>query len=351
MAFLTGKLIIDAPASALNNLGNIPGARTDNTSGVKMIRTKEGPYPYVSAQAFRYWLRTTLENSNLGWQAAPVYREEKIAYTDANPIKYWDDDLFGYMRAPSKRTKEKIKHEGSTEITDTITRVSPFRVGTLVSIAPVNIINDYGVMARQEGDPVPFEHQFYCAVLKGLFSLNFKSSGTFWYKKKTGFKNLDEARIKCAEESGLEHLKDEKAYRLSKEERIKRITTLLEGLAMLEGGAKLAIHYTDVAPDVIIVAVTRGGNHIFKHILGSDEKGLLYFNEQAMKQVINVFRDEILSDIYFGWVEGYCNEELNRVKAFADKQKDIKIVIDHPREVLKGIVKDMEKTDNYQWLD
>ena len=60
MAFVTGLLLIEAPASALNNLGNIPGARTDNTVGVKMIRTPQGAYPYVSAQAFRYWLRATL---------------------------------------------------------------------------------------------------------------------------------------------------------------------------------------------------------------------------------------------------------------------------------------------------
>ena len=88
MAFVTGLLLIDAPASALNNLGSIPGARTDNTVGVKVIKSKDGTYPYVSAQAFRYGLRTTLEGTNLGWQAAPIYREEKVAYTDANPIFY-----------------------------------------------------------------------------------------------------------------------------------------------------------------------------------------------------------------------------------------------------------------------
>ncbi len=42
MAFVTGLLLIDAPASALNNLGNIVGERDENTVGVKMIRTREG---------------------------------------------------------------------------------------------------------------------------------------------------------------------------------------------------------------------------------------------------------------------------------------------------------------------
>src|SRR5690349_13378673 len=103
MAFVTAMFLIDAPASALNNSGEpIPGARTENTSSVKFIRTKEGNYPYVSAQAFRYWLRDTLESEeDIEWVKAPIYREEKVAYTDANPIYYWDDDLLGYMRAPS----------------------------------------------------------------------------------------------------------------------------------------------------------------------------------------------------------------------------------------------------------
>ena len=106
MSFVTGLLLVDAQASALNNAGQKQGARTDNAIEVKQIRAREGSYPYVSAQAFRYWLRTTLEemskNNALDWKGAPIYRESKIAYTDANPIKWYDDDLFGYMRAQSK---------------------------------------------------------------------------------------------------------------------------------------------------------------------------------------------------------------------------------------------------------
>lgn len=152
MTFVTGLLLIDAPASALNNLGNIVGERDQNTSGVKVIRTREGAYPYASAQAFRYWLRTTAQARVEGWMAAPIYREDKIAYTDSNPIVWWDDDLLGYMRAPSSSKKVSKEQQsvnasriGETEIAEPVTRVSPFRVSTLVSIAPVNITNDFGV--------------------------------------------------------------------------------------------------------------------------------------------------------------------------------------------------------------
>lgn len=351
MAFITGLLLIDAPASALNNLGSIPGERDDNTVGVKLIRTKEGAYPYVSAQAFRYWLRNTLEKTQPAWKSAPIYREKKVAYADANPILYWDDDLFGYMRAPSKKADavqargEDASRETETPTTDTITRVAPFRVGTLVSLAPVNITEDFGVMSRHEGDPVPHVHQFYRATLQGLFSLDLHASGTFTYLQKTGYRNLDDERIKIAEERGLNKLEAIKAYRLSPEERVKRITALLDGIAQLEGGAKLTLHYTDVAPVVAILAVTKGGNHIFGHVMGATAKGLPTLNVEALNETLRVFQKEILSPVYVGWTKGYLDDERNKLESeFAGR-----VLVGHPREMFKALVGDLQ--ENHSWLE
>jgi CRISPR-associated protein Cst2 len=361
MSFVTGLLLIDAPASALNNLGNIPGARTDNTVGVKMIRAKDGAYPYVSAQAFRYWLRTTLETADLGWQAAPIYREKKVAYTDANPILWWDDDLFGYMRAPSKkadaveaRSADESRAD-ETPTTDTVTRVSPFRVSTLVSIAPVNVTEDFGTMSRHEGDPVPHEHQFYRTTLKGLFSLDLHAAGTFSYRQKTGYRNLDNERIKQAQEKGLKPDEANKSYRLSLAERVQRISALFEGLAHLEGGAKQALHYTDVAPALVLLAVTKGGNHIFGHCVGATGRGLPELKMDALKEALAVFADDILSDVYVGWVEGYLDEERAKFEvaladggALADFASKIKI--SHPRQAFGDFVTDLQNPENREWL-
>lgn len=351
MSFITGLLLIDAPASALNNLGSIPGARTDNTVGVKVIRTKEGAFPYVSAQAFRYWLRMTLD-ADSKWQAAPIYREKKVAYTDANPIKYWDDDLLGYMRAPSKKKsaaqqrEEDKSRKNETPTTDTVTRVSPFRVSTLISIAPTSITEDFGVMSRHEGDPVPHEHQFYRTTLRGLFSLDLYASGTFSYKQKTGYRNLDEIRKEQAETAGLEHDDTQKTYRLSSEDRLERITTLLDGLAKLEGGAKQTIHYTDVAPPLVVLAVTKGGNHIFGHVVGADSKRLPMIKTAALEEALTVFADEILSDIYVGWTQGYMDEERAKFEAWAAKHDQIKI--SHPRQAYQSLIAVLK--ENPSWL-
>jgi len=361
MAFITGMFLIDAPASALNNLGQIPGARTENTVGVKLIRTREGPYPYVSAQAFRYWLRQTLQQGPWGWKAAPVYREEKVAYPDANPIRYWDDDLFGYMRAPSKRASAVEAREADqsradeTPTTETVTRTSPFRVSTLVSIAPVSIVDDFGVMARHEGNPVPYEHQFYRTTLQGLFSLDLHAAGTFTYRSKTGFLNLDDVRLEEARNNGLEHLEGEKAYRLPYQERVRRIRALLEGLAHLEGGAKQTQHYTDVSPDLVFLAVTRGGNHIFGHIVGADEQHRPVVKIEALCQALDVFADDILSDIYVGWAQGYLDDERRRFEAALNDDGPLaawagRIQIFHPRQTFQAVAKALRDDGNGHWL-
>jgi CRISPR-associated protein Cst2 len=362
MPFVTGLLLIDAPASALNNLGAIPGEREDNTVGVKVINTREGAFPYVSAQAVRYWLRTTLASRVPGWQAAPIYREEKVAYTDGNPLLFWEDDLFGYMRAPSKKETAKaqrladVSRIGETETADTITRSSPLRVSTFVSLAPGRPTSDFGTMSRHDGNPVPHEHQFYRATLKGLFSLDLHACGTFSYRNKTGFRNLDSVREAMAKEvAGIEHLDSEKSYRLPRVRRVERVKALFEGLSQLEGGAKQALHYTDVSPVLALMAVTRGGNHIFGHVVGAASNGRPVVKTEALEEALTVFADTLLSPIYVGWVRGYLDEERAKFEQFTagyNKERDEQyhIRICHPREAFLALAEAFEQDANAAWL-
>lgn len=357
MAHLTGLLIIDAPASALNNAGAEASERAGNRIVVKAIRTRQGAFPYVSAQAFRYWLRSTLERRFPEWQAAPVFREGKIAYTDADPIKYWDDDLFGYMRAPSKRTAAKEAREADTayqELTPVegeITRVSPFKVSTLVSLAPVSLVDDFGVMARQDGDPVPHEHQFYRAVLKGLFALDLAAAGTFWHREKTGFRNLDPVREEEARKQGLDPHDGGLAYRLPNEERARRIATLFKALGQLEGGAMQTLHYTDVTPTFLLAAVTAGGNNIFNYSVAADSRGVPFVHKEALREALTTSREELLSGVYVGWKRGFMDDQRESAEALFQELSaglEVDFYQDHPRAVLERLAKDI--TENLGWL-
>jgi CRISPR-associated protein Cst2 len=324
MAYVTAMLLIDAPASALNNSGDpIPNARTENTSSVKFIRKSGGGmYPYLTAQAYRRWLRGSLEKDPQGWQTSPVYREEKVAYVDANPIRFWDDDLLGYMRAPGKAKKDKTGMENMTPMGDDVsalTRISPLRVSTFVAVSPVNITNDFGVMARQEGNAAPFEHQFYRATLQGLLSLDMNSAGVFTYSQRTGYQNLDSIRKLEAEQSGLIHIAEAKAYRLPDDERLRRVRRLIEMIPLVQGGAKQTLHYTDVTPVVSIAAVTRYGNHPFNYLF--DDRGdEITFKAESFVEIIRAYSDQFLSSVYIGWHPGYATSQYEK---FSQMPEDV----------------------------
>ncbi len=365
MAYLTGLILLDAPASALNNAGSEDGAKTDNTIAVKKIRTFDGVYPYVSAQAFRFWLRTTLEQSEPDWKVAPVFREKKIAFSESDPVTNCDDDLFGYMRAPSKKgdADEKKANQDKTqsalplEKDREITRVSPFRVSTFVSVGPSTIVDDFGTMSRQDGDPVPHEHQFYRAHLRGLLSLDLTSAGTFYDAERTGYKNLDSFRRDKATEAGAESLKvrGQKAVRLPIATRTARVSTLVRGLANLAGGAKQALHYTDLTPAVVIMAVTRGGNHPFYRMFSGTRSEGTRLHEAATREIFAAFRDDILSSIYIGWAHGFLDSERAKLEALIAELPETSrpaqgvSAIEHPRASLLRLSEEIARTEHEDW--
>jgi CRISPR-associated protein Cst2 len=357
MAFVAGMMLIDAPASALNNAGAEEGARTDNTIAVKRIRGRAGgDYPYVSAQAVRYWLRTYLERSVPEWQTAPVLRETKIAYTDANPLRWWDDDLFGYMRAPSKRAgaREGAPEENQTPLTGEITRISPLRMGTLVAIAPVKIVDDFGTMSRHEGNPVPHEHQFCRATLQGLFSLDLSTAGTFFNGGRVGYRNLDEVRVKLAKEQELNQLTvhGQPAFRLPPSERARRVAALVRAIGELEGGAKLTLHYTDVTPGLVVCAVVKSGNNPFARIVRPNSQSEPEIVADALKEVLRVYKDQIYSSVFVGWARGYLDEQRSKVEALSvDDLSGVSLSWGHPREVMAQLAGELSKETNHPWYN
>jgi CRISPR-associated protein Cst2 len=332
MAFITGLFLIDAPASALNN-----GEADNIEARVKTIRVGRQDYPYVSAQSFRYWLRMTLDKHFQNeWQASPVYTEKKgkqQAYTEGDPIAYPDDDLFGYMRA----TKD-----------ETVTRVSPFRTSTLVSIAPVSLVSDFGVMARlekAEGDKegvLLHQHQFYRTTLQGLFSLDLNAAGTFTNQFRSGFQNLGEATARKAHEQELDKIDTLRAYRLPVEERTRRVQVLLRALGRVEGGAKQALHYTDVNPAFVIMAVTRGGNHVFGHAVKTDANEKPQLHRESLQQAFNALGDDFVSGVYAGRIVGFMEDS----QPILD---ELGLTTLHPREAFDALAADLAR--HPEWFD
>lgn len=306
---IIGLMLIDAPHSALNNAGSDAGDRTDNIVRVKTIRKGITRYPYVSGQAFRYWLRETLEDK-FEWEMSPINRDKKIAFTNANPIEYDDDDVFGYMRALKKA-------EGGT-----VTRISPFKNSPLISVVGQNPTQDFGVMARHDGDPVPYEHEFYSTVLKGIFSIDLDSIGKFSQSEKTGYRNMYPKLIELAEEKEL--TQEDDIWVMDKDTRIKRTQDIINALPYLSGGAKNTSHLTDVTPKILVLAAIDGGNHIFMNIV-REENGEVVFDIDALDEVINEYEDILQTKIFIGLRSGFLKETQDKIREYADGKECVEV--------------------------
>lgn len=338
-----GFILLDVDAVALNNAGKNTQSNFENAVATKKIYKDGRSYVYVSGQAWRYWWRDSLQKM-FNWELSPVIRESKIAFTAANPLKYPDDDIFGYMKAakevvldengnPVKDSKGKEKKEDVT-----VTRVSPLKNSVLVSAGSVRPAENWSSMARQDGDSVPYSKQEYSAILKGMFSLDLEQAGTFATYNKTGFKNLTDVLKKEALQNGASEIEDPymkddkgapyKLIRLPEAEREKRICEVILALKNISGGAMQTNNMGDVTPKFIILATTNSGNHPFSHIISSTgrEGEIVDLNTEAIKEVLKEYASNFIGEIFIGRRSGFMDEKAGALKALEQDFSNVKVL-------------------------
>jgi CRISPR-associated protein Cst2 len=143
LTHVAGTFLIQAEGAFLNGAG-LGDGEDRNVTVPKTFRNGRGEVPYVSAQAWKRWLRITAiqeagwpasEPQAIGWN--PKGNVNKIA-GQLNPVIFPEDDIFGYMRAQEGQGKRKVAEEDAEEeetgTTRAIMRSSPFMASLLVSI-------------------------------------------------------------------------------------------------------------------------------------------------------------------------------------------------------------------------
>lgn len=327
-----GFILIDVDVVALNNAGKNTQSNNDNAIATKSIRKNGRSYVYVSGQAWRYWWRETLQK-NLGWNMSPITRDGKIAFTNADPLKYPDDDVFGYMRAARdaemNENGDPVKDKkGNVKMTNvTVTRVSPLKNSAIISAASVRPEENWSSMSRHEGDAVPFEKQEYCAIMKGMFSLDLAMVGTFSNYDRTGYKNLSIVLQEEALSNGALEIDDpyvfdvkgkpKKLIRLDKATRQRRAFDTIQALKTISGGAMQTNNMGDVTPKFVIIATTNTGNHPFSHVIGSkgqrDEE--VVFNFEGLTEVLKDYKETFEGTVFIGRRSGFMDEIANELKS------------------------------------
>ena len=306
LVLATGLVLIDAPASALNNAGIERGRWAENKVVVKKIRLQgREEYPYVSGQAFKRWWRDTIHDK-FGWPESPITREEKVAYTEANPIKYEEDDVFGYMLAPARKEGKGLVYR----------RVAPLKCTPLISVFSNVITDDFGVFARgpAEKEPVPFEQEFYSTILKGTFSLMANEVGVFGRGVGKDLPAEAEKEKSSEKVSALLSLAkdknatiDDKQITMPLRERQKRVKETLLALSELTGGAKESTYLTEISPKFLIASVLNVANHIFMDsVKVADGKAVV--DVDVLKELANDYQGNFISPVFIGLRKGFLED-------------------------------------------
>jgi CRISPR-associated protein Cst2 len=349
MSYLAGKIVLAVTAGAPNN-----GLGSGTTAQVKQASVRGRTYPYVSAQAFRRWLRETMVTG--GVVPSPVTRVGKAegkaqkATTEANPALYPDDDLFGFMKATAKADNEA-----------TTVRDSPFMAGTFLSVEPVRVTADWGVMSRGISSPVIHEHQFYTADLAAPFLLDLPRIGTFTYPGKSGsgkpnYLDDDSARHAAgALAAGAETVtfRGQTALRLPLETRRERAAILLEALGDLAGGAKKALHYGDRTPALIAVVPMAGGVNPLGFVIDGAEDGSgLQVRGAALRSELEAWQGEWEAPVRFGWRPGFRDQLRKQLEAdLSDLIGQGQVTVEHPRTALRSLAGEIRSGARDSWFD
>ncbi|MDT3396310.1 type I-B CRISPR-associated protein Cas7/Cst2/DevR [Streptomyces sp. B1866] len=348
MAYLAGKMVLAVEAGAPNN-----GRGEETTARVKFATVRGRRHPYISAQAVRRWIRDGM--AERGSVPSPVTRVGRAqgraqkANTEADPIRYADDDLFGYMRAGAK------KDDAATTLRD-----SPFLLGTLMSVTPVRPTEDFGVMSRGVTEPVLHGHEFYTADLAAPFLLDLPRIGTFTLPNTDGVGRPNylttEQALQVAEAAAAGAtamtFRGQAAVRLPVEERARRAALLLEAMANLSGGAKQALHYGDRVPAVIVLVPFMGGVNPLANVIDGDEVTGLRVRGDVLRKELAAWSGEWETPVRIGWRPGF-RDELREAfeKECKQELRDRDFVIDHPRTILRGLAGDLRNGKLNAWFD
>ena len=256
-------------------------------------------YIRVSGQSVKYQLRQILKS--LDCEVSPVIPKqesgEKVIVSTGDPVRYIDDDLFGYMIAKKENKKNITKK-----------RTAPVRTNGLISIFPYQEDRDFGVRYDPTGD----QHNIYeTEIATNIMRSNF-------------FIELDRVGVFTTEEI-------DKELKLPDDEREKRVKDLLSAIQIYYGGAHLSRFFTKAYPEIILLVFLNRKIPVIGDNLRVKQDyvdGKYTLDTKLIKEVYETF-SEYINKIYIGILkEKFANlddiENLQNEKITVLSLKDLK---------------------------
>jgi CRISPR-associated protein Cst2 len=330
LTHVVGTFLIQAEGAFLNGAGLGAGADR-NMTVPKTFSDFRDRVPYVSAQAWKRWLRETFQEENPD-EPATVLRQlpggtgtrgqtTKIG-TEMDPVMYAEDDIFGYMRAERGQGRtapeEEETDEDDVEAAPTpqrgervaaVMRAAPFAASILISIRKSGWEGiDEGFVHLKAGTPLPYSTRFYNTQLQGVFGLHYAHLGVF--RNEGDRIELDRSLVdKYLKEGKIRRVDSQRnVYEMVENPRKVRATEILKALAVLRGGAKQAAFATDVAPKAIVLAGLSCGNLIFNDLFEDTREGPTV-KLATLQEIIADYADRLMTPVFIGIRTGYLHAD------------------------------------------
>lgn len=361
LTHIVGTFLIQAEGAFLNG-GGLAKGEYGNTTATKTFIDFKDKVPYVSSQAWKRWLRNTFQEENQDLPHAELKqigtsRKEttnKIG-TEMNPVKFPEDDIFGFMRTREGQGKtvekdeteekddeseaeQKEDRQGKKVITKSVMRPAPFASSILTSLRKSGWQGlDKAYVHLQEGTPQPYNTEFYNTQLQGIFGLNYLRLGVF--RNEGDRIELDEKYAEEYMKNGTIKIVKEtpvgKYYEMVNNPRKERATAILKSLAVMRGGAKQAQFATDVTPKAVILSGLNCGNLIFNDLFEDNKNGPI-IKLKTLNEIIEDYKNRIVTKIFIGIRDGYLsgNNEQEVRLLHGRKIGNIEVVVTSPVDAI-----------------
>ena len=279
---------------------NLNAAGTEGVISVlKKITDIDGQeYIRISGQSVKYHIRQIWRERGLPVseiKARGEGREEKVIVSAGDPIKYIDDDLFGYMLAGVRGEKDRK-------------RTAVVRTNGMISLFPYRGDRDFGVR-YDPNDPMGrhniYEVEIASNILRGNIFVELDRLGKF-------------DAIELGKEDGHE---------LPIEEKEKRLYALFDALFHYFGGAHLSNYFTKTYPEMMLIAILNRKFPIFGdkiRVENKKQEGKYKLKIDTIEEILSTF-DDCIEKIMIGGFESIIAnwEDLKRI---AESNEKVEVV-------------------------
>ena len=216
----------------------------------------------------------------------------------------------------------------------------------LISVLPNVISDDFGHFSRNlppGTDIIPFEAEHYTTCLQGVFTISLTDVGRFTLGE---MYDLSKDIVQGHEMELRQDEDESQVYWLPKEKRAERVKQVIQALADLRGGARLARNLSDVRPVAVLIGFLDGGNAPFQRLFKPDENNEnICLNLERLRSILEDYKDRVLEPadggkaLYFGCRATVLANEKEVLKAFKEESpfKECIEVLRTPKMALKRV--------------